>query len=470
MSMAGASGGVTIPNNLNANSNVTFGDATTDTHLIYGETQSIETVGATFGNDANLRLRDDTAFAAGVGGELQLFGKYNSGGSIAGVAIKGMKTNAVDGNYSFDMGFATYPNGGALTERARIASHGLMSVHTEGISAAQGLYHGSVRDIADTFISGFYRPDLSALFHSNWLSNSNTLSGGACADNIWCEAEYGSTIVYATSTQTSPRGVSETVGQLTSTGGTNTHWEYSGTEGGTGFGSIPYTDARGKTVTFSVWMKAASGTPTGAVYIQRHGGTDSVSSVCTLNSSTWTRCHVSTTLTNTSYADNSTIKVIVQPGVAGTAIYMWGAQLEESAGPTPYQAKTNFTNGSDGLISGFPLVPLWPVLDERYAWAQSMYFATEPTGYGGSADPHVSIQGSTGSVFAVSRSRSAATRRSRTRRFSTARSASTRTTARTWSGWTSSWAAIPGLRPTDSRMATPATTSSPPVSLTPQSA
>jgi hypothetical protein len=124
---------VTAPGTLSVAGSATLGDATSDTHTINGRLTATESTGATFGaidGAASLYVLDDTAFAAGVGGGILFQGKYDSGGSVAGIAgIKAMKTNATDGNFSFDLAFGTRANGGSITEQMRIYSDGEVQTH-----------------------------------------------------------------------------------------------------------------------------------------------------------------------------------------------------------------------------------------------------------------------------------------------------------------------------------------------------
>ena len=72
---------------------------------------------------------DGTSYAAGVGGGLTLSGRYNSSDSQVGyAAIRGRKENGTDGNYDGALTFATRPNGGNMTERARITSGGKFNI------------------------------------------------------------------------------------------------------------------------------------------------------------------------------------------------------------------------------------------------------------------------------------------------------------------------------------------------------
>jgi hypothetical protein len=285
---------------------------------------------------------------------------------------------------------------------------GLATADGYGLLAVDSLYAGTTKDIADTFIAGFYRPERGYYYHQNWLSETNDLGGDgndcAAIDDVWCGNDGTASIVLTEADITSPRGLTETVGGITCTGGTcnsgGADVRYVATEGGTSAGSVPYTDARGLTVTFSVWLKSSSGTPTAVLAVYRDEGVESTTANCAINTSTWTRCSVTKTLSSTDLADDSEIIVAIQPRTTST-VYAYGAQLEESAAATPYQKKTGPTNAPDGLISGFPLVADWPAYDDEYIWAKSALFAAESTVYDGSGFvPHVSIQGSTGTVLA----------------------------------------------------------------------
>ena len=80
-------------------------------------------------------LGDATSYASGVGGGLTLSGKYNSGGSQVGfAAIRGLKENGTDGNYNGALTLNTRPNGGNMTERARIDSSGRLMIGTTDAS------------------------------------------------------------------------------------------------------------------------------------------------------------------------------------------------------------------------------------------------------------------------------------------------------------------------------------------------
>lgn len=273
------------------------------------------------------------------------------------------------------------------------------STFQRSLLAVDSLYTGGAEGVADTLVSGFYRPERGYTYHYNWLDQSDALNdGGACVNNIWCQNEVGSTLAYATATQTSPRGISETVGQLTCTsGGTacsagGSDYRYNGSEGSAGVGSIPYTDARNKTVTFSVWLKTSSSTSDATVSIYRDGAVEETEVTCAIKATTWTRCTVVKTLSNTALVDNSEIIVSIEPRTT-IAIYLWGAQLEESAAATAYQTRTSMLNQADGAIQ-LPNTWSWTNVAAGYltggtetdqqTWIRQLHIGGEP---GGCTDP-----------------------------------------------------------------------------------
>jgi hypothetical protein len=80
-------------------------------------------------NKFGLSIIDTTAQAAGVGGALNLGGNYRSTGDAqAFCRVAAAKENSTDNNFAYAMTFATTPNGGTFTERARIDSAGTLSL------------------------------------------------------------------------------------------------------------------------------------------------------------------------------------------------------------------------------------------------------------------------------------------------------------------------------------------------------
>jgi len=81
------------------------------------------------GPSATLTIADDTSYAAGVGGKLSLHGNYRSVGDITeGGYVKISKTNSTNGDYGFDMIFATSNYTAGVAERLRITSTGNVGI------------------------------------------------------------------------------------------------------------------------------------------------------------------------------------------------------------------------------------------------------------------------------------------------------------------------------------------------------
>jgi hypothetical protein len=80
-------------------------------------------------NKFGLSIIDTTAQAAGVGGALNLGGNYRSTGDAqAFCRVAAAKENSTDANFAYAMTFATTPDGGTFTERARITAAGSLLV------------------------------------------------------------------------------------------------------------------------------------------------------------------------------------------------------------------------------------------------------------------------------------------------------------------------------------------------------
>ena len=78
------------------------------------------------GASATLIISDNTSYTSGVGGKLSLQGNYRSVGDITeGGYVKVNKSNSTNGDYGFDMTFATSNYTAGVAERLRITSTGV---------------------------------------------------------------------------------------------------------------------------------------------------------------------------------------------------------------------------------------------------------------------------------------------------------------------------------------------------------
>jgi hypothetical protein len=132
-------------------------------NLLVGGTSQSGTANRTAVFSANkfgLSVIDTTAQAAGVGGALNLGGNYRSAGDAqAFCRVAAAKENSTDANFAYAMTFATTPDGGTFTERARITSDGDFLVKTA--DARIGSDVGSVEYGTSTANSvRFYTSDL----------------------------------------------------------------------------------------------------------------------------------------------------------------------------------------------------------------------------------------------------------------------------------------------------------------------
>lgn len=212
------------------------------------------------------------------------------------------------------------------------SSLGAWGVYTD-VDICRG---NSFAPICDTEQTGTLRKN--SFINSDYLYDS----GSACPADTWGQCEYGSTLATASPQIISPRGVRETVLQITCTnGGTactagGSDYRYVATKTSTGV-----SDVRGQTWTYSAWFKLSSGVvPVSVtVAIARYADNDSGTgpSDCVINSTTWTRCWVTRRFNTTSYADNSEIRNYFT-AFTTTPVYVYGAQLEQSPEPTGYQS------------------------------------------------------------------------------------------------------------------------------------
>ena len=102
--------------------------------------------------------------------------------------------------------------------------------------------------------------------------------------------------------------------------------------------AFPSAPVAGQQFTFSVWLKAASGTPSLSLKIQ-----DQASGLCAgptafVLSTSWQRFQVTGTMLNTS---TSVVVFAFSPTSNTIAYHVWGAQLEYGAAATTYVTTTN---------------------------------------------------------------------------------------------------------------------------------
>lgn len=318
----------------------TGGNITRMTIDLNGVVMDSRSVGTTLsGSLINSIFRDQTSMAQGVGGALRFDGNSTGTTPTSAAVIKAMKATATNNEESFDLAIGTrFETTSDVTERVRVSSSGTLNALSYAVAnGASGV--GSAPEISNFFSSGDYR---NLIFYRE----ASDLGNGTVTNNSsWGEVEYGSTLVYVASTDVpSPRGTvwgtGDSIGKLTCTdGGTacsagGSDYRYVMTSAST-FNN----DVRNETWTFSVWLRSASGTMAPALQIARYNDNEPVGVVCSgVTSTTWTRCRVTTTFTSTSFADNSEVRVYIQP-FGTTALYMWGSQVEKVIGTnymTPY--------------------------------------------------------------------------------------------------------------------------------------
>ena len=94
-----------------------------------GQTAQIVGTNSPLGNGGNLRVLSNTTQATNIGGSLVLGGYYTAQTNSIGFGeIGGRKENATAGNTAGYLAFGTRPNGGNMTERARITSSGNVGI------------------------------------------------------------------------------------------------------------------------------------------------------------------------------------------------------------------------------------------------------------------------------------------------------------------------------------------------------
>ena len=131
---------------IDSSGNVGIGASTPGAKLDVSTTTPAPNVAIWTSQNQNLTLRDDSAYAAGVGGALTFEGKYNTAGSYSVFGyIRGSKTDASDGGFQGGIVYGTrsgdhvfVTNGSGLTngttERMRIDSSGNVGIGTSNPS------------------------------------------------------------------------------------------------------------------------------------------------------------------------------------------------------------------------------------------------------------------------------------------------------------------------------------------------
>jgi hypothetical protein len=212
---------------------------------------------------------------------------------------------------------------------------------TFGTNAGQGLavgfYQGAIAGGGGLFQSG-------AILKNFALRTDDLANDTGTTNSTWGHVNYaiGSTLVYASSTDvaapTTLVQLTSNIAKLTCTNGTTNC-----SAGGSDYrlvltSSTTYlTDLRNQTVTFSVWLRYASGSGSPVIMLGRYSDNDQGSLTCpSTGSSGWTRCVYTRTFNNTSYTDNSELRMYIQPR-STTAMYAWGAQAEWGNHATPYE-------------------------------------------------------------------------------------------------------------------------------------
>jgi hypothetical protein len=311
-----------------------------------------QAVGAAFTQQvSDITIRDTTSSAKGVGGMIEFQGAWSGASQAAVAGIKAMKSNGIDGQYDFDLVFGVRrngdPYGNVMDRRLIIDATGATNMLGEGVGV--GGVHASYlgADYTDVFYSGLSRKNLSLY--------SAVVGDDAATDGHWRHVNGTATLVYATDgTQTPPRGFATNVGKITCTGATCTssgaYYGYVATSATTFI-----TDLRNKTMTFSVFLKMASGTNAALqIGLARYNDNDVGFGTCTVNSTTFTRCSFTRTFNNTNLTDNSELRAYIYPQ-STTAVYIDDAQIELGFDPTPIEDTTSNIGGHAAAYNPFPL-------------------------------------------------------------------------------------------------------------------
>jgi hypothetical protein len=119
---------------------------------------------ATKAGKATIAALDTTAFAAGVGGSIDLGGTYRSAGDFqAFTRIAAEKSNATDGNFGYDLGFYVTTNGGSTqgTKVATMTSTGVVDLAQGQIKFPATQVPSSDANTLDDYEEGIWTLGLS---------------------------------------------------------------------------------------------------------------------------------------------------------------------------------------------------------------------------------------------------------------------------------------------------------------------
>jgi hypothetical protein len=112
------------------------GSAVTSALGVGGLQAYVAGTNSALGQNGNVSIVTTDGQAANIGGSIGLGGKFVASGlSVLFAHIAGRKENGTDNNSAGYLQFATQPNGGTPTERARITSAGLLGLGTTAPSA-----------------------------------------------------------------------------------------------------------------------------------------------------------------------------------------------------------------------------------------------------------------------------------------------------------------------------------------------